>query len=118
MKLRAILLAVVLMAAMDSTCVVHAQAGTKHIEITAKRFNFTPSDVTLKKDQPVVIVLRSEDVAHGLCFRELGIELKADKGKADEISFTPTKVGVFTGKCSVFCGSGHGQMKLTLHVVE
>jgi cytochrome c oxidase subunit II len=44
--------------------------------------------------------------------------VKAAKGKTAELSFTPTKIGDFVGACSVFCGSGHGKMKLTLHVVE
>ena len=40
-----------------------------HIEVTAKRFSFDPGDLTLKKGEPVVLVLRSVDVAHGLRFR-------------------------------------------------
>jgi cytochrome c oxidase subunit 2 len=95
-----------------------AQTSPKHIEITAKRFEFTPGDITLKKGEPVVIVLKSADVAHGLRFRGLGLDLRANKGQTSELPFTPTKTGDFTGQCSVFCGSGHGQMKLTLHVVE
>jgi cytochrome c oxidase subunit 2 len=32
--------------------------------------------------------------------------------------FTADKTGDFVGHCSVFCGSGHGGMSLTLHVVN
>jgi cytochrome c oxidase subunit 2 len=95
-----------------------AQTAPRHIEITAKRFEFTPAAITLKKGEPVVIVLTSADVAHGLRFRDLGLDLRANKGQTTERPFTPTKTGDFTGQCSVFCGSGHGHMKLTLHVVE
>jgi cytochrome c oxidase subunit 2 len=94
------------------------QTAPRRVEITAKKFDFTPSSITLKKDQPVVIVLKSEDVAHGLRFRELGFNVRASKGQTSEAAFTPTKTGDFVGQCSVFCGSGHGGMKLTLHVVE
>jgi cytochrome c oxidase subunit II len=118
MKSRAILMAVSLIAGLHSAYSAQPQTGPKHIEITASRFDFTPSEITLKKDDPVVIVLRSDDVAHGLRFRELGIDIKAGKGKTAETQFTPNKVGVFTGHCSVFCGSGHGRMKLILHVIE
>ena len=72
----------------------------------------------MKKGEPVVIVLKSTDVAHGLSFEDLGVNVKVAKGQTAELSFTPTKVGDFVGKCSVFCGSGHGHMKLALHVVE
>lgn len=97
---------------------MHGQSQPQRIEIVAKRFQFTPSDVTLKKGVPVVLVLTSEDVSHGLKFKGLGINIKSKKGKSDEIKFTPTQTGTFVGECSVFCGSGHGSMKLTLHVTE
>jgi cytochrome c oxidase subunit II len=50
--------------------------------------------------------------------RELNLNAKFDKGTPAELSFTPDKTGDFVGHCSVFCGSGHGGMTLTLHVVE
>jgi cytochrome c oxidase subunit II len=96
----------------------HAQAAPRRIEIIAKKFDFTPAEITLKKGEPVVIVLKSEDVAHGLRFRELGFNVKVSKGQTSEATLTPTKTGDFVGQCSVFCGSGHGKMKLTLHVVD
>ena len=94
------------------------QAAPHRIEVTAKRFSFDPGDLTLKKGEPVVLVLKSVDVAHGLRFRELGVEVKVNKGATSEVQFTPEKTGDFVGHCSVFCGGGHGSMKLTLHVVE
>ncbi len=90
----------------------------RRIEITAKRFSFDPAEVTLKKGEPVVLVLKSVDVAHGLRFRELGVDMKVGKGATSEVQFTPQKTGDFVGHCSVFCGGGHGSMKLMLHVVE
>lgn len=66
----------------------------------------------------MVLVLTSTDVAHGLKFKELDLNIKAKKGETSEVNFTPTQVGTFVGQCSVFCGSGHGAMKLTLHVTE
>jgi cytochrome c oxidase subunit II len=97
---------------------LHAQAAPQRIEISAKRFNFTPGEITLKKGVPVVLVLTSTDVEHGVKFNELNVVVRAKKGQTNEVTFTPTKVGTFIGQCSVFCGSGHGSMKLTLHVTE
>jgi len=73
--------------------------------------------VTLKKGQPVVLVLKSMDVGHGLRVRELGVDMKVKAGGTAEITITPEKTGDFVGHCSVFCGSGHGSMTFTLHVV-
>ena len=121
MKLKFLLPAVflaMLLAVLFPARPVHANAAPRRIELTAKRFEFTPGEITLKKGEPVVIVLKSMDVAHGLSFRELGFNVKASKGQTSEAAFTPTQTGDFVGQCSVFCGSGHGHMKLTLHVVE
>jgi len=95
-----------------------AESTPRQIEVTAKRFVFTPGEITLHKGEPVVLVLRSLDVAHGLRFKELGVDVKVGKGGTAEVTFTPDKIGTFVGHCSVFCGSGHGEMTLTLHVVE
>jgi cytochrome c oxidase subunit 2 len=121
MKLKAILFyALSLMVGIIPVAVhpIGAQTAPRRIEIMAKRFEFTPASITLKKGEPVVIVLKSVDVPHGLRFRGLGLDLRAKKGQTSELSFTPTRTGEFAGQCSVFCGSGHGQMKLTLHIVE
>lgn len=97
---------------------VRAQEAPKRIEITAKQFEFQPSEITVKKGQPVVLVIKSADVTHGLRFRELNLNVKIDKGGTAELPFTPDKTGDFVGHCSVFCGPGHGGMTLTMHVVD
>ena len=94
-----------------------AQGEPQRIEITAKRFTFTPGEITVKLGQPVVLVLRSADVAHGLRFRDFGVDVKVKAGQTAEVRFTPDKAGDFIGHCSVFCGEGHGSMILKLHVV-
>ena len=74
--------------------------------------------VTLKKGEPVVLVLKSNDVPHGIRVRELGLDVKVSKGGSAEARFTPNQVGDFVGHCSVFCGAGHGSMSIAFHVVN
>lgn len=88
------------------------------INVSAKRFSYEPSQITVKKGEPVVLKLTTQDVAHGLKFKELNLNAKIEKGKTAELAFTPTQTGDFVGHCSVFCGSGHGSMTLTLHVTD
>ncbi len=95
-----------------------APDAPRRVEVSVKKFAYTPAEITLKKGEPVVLVLTTEDVAHGLKFKELNLNTKFEKGKPSELAFTPDKVGDFVGHCSVFCGSGHGSMTLTLHVTE
>ncbi len=97
---------------------VHAADAPHRIEITARRFAFDPGEITVKRGEPVVLVLKSADVAHGLRFRDLDVDVKVGAGGTAEVSFTPQKTGDFIGHCSVFCGSGHGSMTVKLHVVD
>lgn len=94
-----------------------AATSPRRIEVTAKRFTFEPAEITVKTGESVDLVLTSADVPHGVRFRELMVDLNAAKGKPAEVKFTPAKSGTFIGHCSVFCGSGHGKMTLTIHVV-
>ncbi len=90
----------------------------RRIDVSVKKFAYAPAEITVKKGEPVVLVLTTEDVAHGLKFKELNLNAKIEKNKPVELAFTPDKAGDFVGHCSVFCGSGHGSMTLTLHVTE
>jgi len=120
MKMKYILVTLILLGAafVPLKSNIRAQEAPKRIEITAKQFEFQPSEITVKKGQPVVLVIKSADVAHGLRFRELNLNVKIDKGGTAELPFTPDKTGDFVGHCSVFCGPGHGGMTLTMHVVD
>ena len=90
----------------------------KRIEITAKRFSYEPGEITLKKGQPVVLVIKSLDVTHGLRVRELNVDAKIPVGAPNEVKLTPQKTGDFVAHCSVFCGPNHGSMALKIHVVQ
>jgi cytochrome c oxidase subunit 2 len=91
---------------------------TNGIDVTAKRFSFSPDHITVKKGEPVVIHLTSQDVAHGLLIKELGVKADVPKGKEVDVKFTPTQAGTFVGKCAHFCGAGHGSMRFTVTVTE
>lgn len=88
------------------------------IQITAKRFQFTPDQITIKKGETVKIRLVSEDVTHGFFLRPLKIDEEIDPGQPTEITITPDKAGTFTTICDHFCGANHGNMKMTIVVTE
>ena len=95
-----------------------AQSPTRRIEIHAKRFSFTPAEITLEKGEAVTLVLTSDDVPHSLRVDGLHINGAMTKGHITEVNITPEETGDFKGKCGRFCGSGHGSMLFVIHVVE
>lgn len=104
------------------TCILCGWSGgraqsPRRIEITASRFTYSPATIVLKKGEPVVLVLRSVDVTHGLKVPELRIKSEIKKGQDTEIQLTPEETGHFVGKCAHFCGKGHGSMTLQIDVV-
>jgi cytochrome c oxidase subunit 2 len=88
----------------------------RSIAITAKRFEFVPATITLKKGETVKLVVTSEDVTHGFFLRPLKIDTDLTPGQTQEITVTPQSAGTFTAICHHFCGAGHGGMKLTVIV--
>jgi cytochrome c oxidase subunit 2 len=96
----------------------HAQGTPRRVEIVAKRFEFSPSEITLKKGEPVILVLTSKDVPHGLKLDAFNQVVIAKKGESSQVEFTPAEAGTSVAQCASFCGSGHGSMKLTVHVTE
>lgn len=95
-----------------------AQTTPRRIVLEAKRFSYNPGEITLKKGEPVILVVKSLDVAHGLRLREFNVNMKVKAGGTAEAEFTPMQTGDFVGHCSVFCGAGHGSMMLKVHVVD
>jgi cytochrome c oxidase subunit 2 len=116
MKVRNIAFAIALAAA--ALAPAKGDSTGKTIDIAAKRFEFSPNKVTLKKGETVTLRLTAEDVVHGLFVRPLKIDTDIAPGKPTEVTVTPQTVGTFTAICEHFCGAGHGNMKMTFEVVE
>jgi cytochrome c oxidase subunit II len=92
--------------------------ATKVIEISAKKFEFTPSQLTLKKGEPVILRLHSSDRVHGFMSKPLKIDTDIPNDKAEDVALTPDSTGDFTVICDHYCGTGHGGMKMKITVVE
>ena len=111
-------LAVIVLVAVFIGSFSMAQEAKQVIKISAKKFEFSPSEITLKKGVPVVLELTSLDRLHGFACPALGIRGDINPGKTTTIEFTPQKAGTFPFHCDNFCGTGHGAMKGTIVVTE
>ena len=88
------------------------------IQISASMFDFKPSEITLKKDVPVVFELISKDRHHGFNLPDFHLRSEVMPGGVSRVRFTPGKLGTFTFFCDVFCGDRHEEMSGTIRVVE
>jgi cytochrome c oxidase subunit 2 len=88
------------------------------ITVHARRYEFKPSNITLKEGQQIKLVFISDDVTHSLTVEQLGLEVKIKKSHLSEVLLTPSKVGNFVGECSLYCGAGHDRMKIVIHVTK
>jgi cytochrome c oxidase subunit II len=97
---------------------IHAQEQPRVIEIHAKRFSFTPAEITITTGETVTLSLTSDDTTHGLLIPELGVNATITKGKVTNVDVTPQKAGTFQGRCGHFCGVGHGSMLFSVQVKD
>jgi cytochrome c oxidase subunit 2 len=96
-----------------------AAPAAQKITVTAKKYEWNPSTIEVKVNQPVEITFQSEDTKHGFEQKDLGIEkVIIDKDQPQTVKFTPTKTGTYQFKCAKFCGMGHSGMKGQIVVVE
>ena len=95
-----------------------APAARRVVRMSAERFLFTPSEITVEEGTVLEIRLTSDDTDHG--FRIIGSTIdvsipKRNRGEAVAV-FTATKPGDYTFECSHMCGAGHGFMRGRIHV--
>jgi len=93
------------------------QAPAKHtIQVNASSFEFSPAEIFVNKGDQVTIELTSLDVVHGLYLDGYGLQVVADPGQKETLTFTADRSGTFRMRCSVTCGDLHPFMIGKLHV--
>ena len=94
-------------------------AGAEQVvHMTAKRFEYTPSEIKLKKGVPVILEITAVDRDHGFKIPEFGIRADLKSGEVTRVRIVPDHTGRFVFRCDVFCGSGHEDMAGEIVVVD
>jgi cytochrome c oxidase subunit 2 len=117
MPLRRILMVATMTAGLGSVVLFAAPSNEPVISVTAKKWEFVPSRIVLRKGIPVVLELRSLDHKHGFAVPDLGIRVDVTADKTTRVRVVPTKLGSFPAHCDVFCGEGHEDMTAEVVVV-
>ena len=89
---------------------------TRTVEIDARQFAYSPSELRVNQGDTVTIRLVSEDVVHGLYVDGYDVSVEADPGQSATLTFVADKPGSFRFRCNVTCGAMHPFMigKLTV----
>jgi heme/copper-type cytochrome/quinol oxidase subunit 2 len=92
-----------------------AQQPVHEIQIVAGKFQFEPATIQVTAGEPVRLVIRSKDGAHGFAIPAMKIDERIPGGgKPVTVEFIAPDQGEYDIACSEFCGSGHGHMRAAL----
>jgi cytochrome c oxidase subunit 2 len=84
----------------------------------AFQYQFSPDPLVVRAGEKVRLLVKSRDVTHGITIPEIGFSTDIPPGERKPAEFTaPDRPGEYPVFCSVFCGSGHGEMKGRLVVL-
>jgi cytochrome c oxidase subunit II len=97
---------------------VSAAPTEQVIRVVAKRFDYTPGEIRLKKGVPVVLEFTTQDVVMGFSAPDFKARADILPGQAARVRLVPDKTGTFEFHCDIFCGNGHEDMAGTLVVTE
>ena len=92
------------------------QHDEKSFTLTAKKWEFSPSTLTVNEGDIVTLTVQSLDVTHGMALPAFGVNLILTPGDTKTATFTADKKGTYSFTCSVPCGTGHKDMRGTLVV--
>lgn len=93
-------------------------ANITEITMLAKKWEFTPKTLTVKKGEKVRLSISSVDVDHGFALPAFNIDARLTAGASTIVEFTPEIAGTFPFTCTVYCGAGHGDMRGEVVVTE
>jgi cytochrome c oxidase subunit 2 len=79
----------------------------RHLRVEASMYQFTPGVIKVNRGDKITLDLVSMDVVHGLSVDGYDVELMADPGQTQTVTFVAEKPGVFRFRCSVACGNLH-----------
>ena len=112
-----------------------ADQNTQVIEVSAKKYKFSPSEIRVMRRAKVELKVHSADETHGvkldvypegtkskdtpgLLFDQPGQNGKVTKGVDQVLDFTAQEQGTYDFKCAKVCGLGHDRMKGKLIVEQ
>ena len=92
-----------------------AEPPVHEVQIVATQYTFEPATIRVTAGEPVRLVIRSKDVAHGFSIPDLKVDARIPAGgEPITVEFVAPAAGQYDIACSEYCGAGHGHMKASL----
>lgn len=105
-------------AARRDITIAKSQDAPRVVRVSAERFAYTPSEITVDKGTVVEFHLTSDDTDHGFRIVGTDVDVQIPKRRRGEtvVTYTADTAGRFVIECSRPCGTGHTAMRATLIV--
>jgi len=84
-----------------------AQPTERRFRIEASSYEYAPPAIAVNVGDTVTLELVSTDYVHGLYVDGYGLNLIAEPGHTERLTFVADKPGAFRFRCSVTCGPLH-----------
>jgi cytochrome c oxidase subunit II len=101
-----------------AAAIANGAAGPERISLNARKFEYSASEIRLKRGKSVTFVLSASDFVHGFNVPDFNVRADLIPGKTVEVTFTPNRAGKFAFVCDNFCGEGHDRMTGFLIVTD
>jgi cytochrome c oxidase subunit 2 len=86
-------------------------SDTRIIEMSVSEWAFSPSAITAKTGEKLIVRLTGVEGVHSFAVPELGINMRLEAGETVDVTIPTDKAGTFAFQCMVPCGAGHKEMK-------
>jgi cytochrome c oxidase subunit II len=85
-------------------------APVRVVKLKAERFHYTPSEITLKAGEAIMLEISSLDFVHGLSIPDIKVRADLPPGRITKLALKFDKPGTYEFLCDNFCGSEHEEM--------
>jgi len=94
----------------DNQKPIEYESKLMEFDITAKKWEFTPSTLIVRQGDKVKIKITSTDVTHSFVMKDYGINITIKPNETKVAEFVADRYGIFNFNCGIPCGSGHKDM--------
>lgn len=94
------------------------EGDTRVIDVEAYHYGYSPDPIVVRTGEKVRLNITTDDEVHGLGIEEFGVDIEVRKNTPAIAEFSSSEPGDYPVECTVYCGSGHKNMRATLRVIK